>query len=323
LVTWHLVRIRYGFDRRESALTLFALAVFGPLAYSLREGNTSHILLLPLIVAFILAGMRRDFAAGALIAAVAIVKPPLVLLGGYYLLRGRFRVIAGAITLGVVVVALSLLVFGWDMHLVWIREFAAYSGKPMAGYNDQSFASALLRFERGFRSYRDFTPYDLSSSFQILTLALVLSFAAIGVWACRRRMSQTSPFHQDIEPAMVLAFICIASTVSWSHYYVWLLPALALLFIASERDAPALRPWVWAAFALAAPAIFLGPVLEKGLFGHKVSSLLVSYLLIAGVLIYGLLIKLRIAAAQSSHSVATGRAADSSAAPAVPAPPQA
>lgn len=299
LLAWALFRRRYDFDRTESGLTLFALSAFGPLVYSMREGNTSHILLLPLILGLALASVRRDFAAGALFAAAAIIKPPFVLIGVYYLLRGRFRIVAGAVALGGFVVALSLLVFGWDMHLVWFREFVAYSGRPMPGFNDQSIASALLRYERGVSSYRSWLPDSLSQVHYLLSMGLILLLAAIGWWAARRPLPAGSPLNEDIEPMMVMAFICIASTVSWSHYFVWLLPALAVLFVASRRDPAAhgLRPWVWAAFALAAPAIFLTAFLSQGVFGHKVSSVLVSYLLIAGLLIYALLIKLRLAGA--------------------------
>lgn len=297
LLAWALLRWRYGFDRTESGITLFALSAFGPLAYSLREGNTSHIILLGLIIGFILASARWDFMAGAIFAAAAVIKPPLALIGVYYLLRGRFRIVAAAIALGGFVIALSILVFGWDMHLVWLRAFAAYSGQPMTGYNDQSIASALLRYERGVSSYRDWTPDSPSQLYYLLNLGLILMLAAIGWRAARRPQAATSPLSEDIEPAMVLAFICVASTVSWSHYYVWLLPGLALLFLASRRDPGArqLRPWVWTAFALAAPAIFLAPSLERGVYGHVVSSVLVSYLLIAGLLTYALLIKLRLA----------------------------
>lgn len=296
LLAWDILRRRYAFDRLESGITLFALSTFGPLAYSMREGNISHILLLPLVLGLSLASARRDILAGAAFAAAAIIKPPLVLIGGYYLLRGRLRLVAGAVGLGVVVVALSLLVFGWDMHLVWIREFIAYSGRPMPGYNDQSIASALLRYERGVSSFRDWAPDSLSQGAALLNIGLILSLAVGGGWAACRPLLPKSPLNEDIEPMMVLTLICVASTVSWSHYYVWLTPALAILFVVSRRDPSAqrLRAWVWTAFALAAPAIFLGLPLEQGVFGHKLSSILVSYLLIAGLLIYALLIMLRL-----------------------------
>lgn len=296
LAAWRMIARRYGLDREAQALSLFALSAFGPLIYSLREGNTSHILLPPLIVGLGLAAARRDFAAGAVFAAAAIIKPPLMLIGVYYFVRGRFRVVAGGLVLCALSAALSLLIFGWDMHVLWLSEFGAYGGQPMPGYNSQSIASALARFELGPASYRDWTPHALAPALSALGMAMVLGLAVLGAWASLRRDATTpsAPPREDLEPLLVLTFVCMAGTVSWSHYYVWLLPAFAWLFARARAQARSEIPplALLAAFGLAAPAEFLGAPLAAGAFG-PLSGLLASHLLIGGLVCFALLIQAR------------------------------
>jgi alpha-1,2-mannosyltransferase len=111
-------------------------------------------------------------------------------------------------------------------------------------------------------------------------------------WACRKGKAQI-----EIELALVLALICLISSLSWSHYFVWLLPGFAILFVRTGRqsDAPEFR-WIFlAAFALAAPAQFLSVPMATGFYPGAL--LLTSHLAIAGIIVFALLCKLRSRAA--------------------------
>ena len=309
VAAWAIIARRYAFSRVESVVSLFALACFGPLLYSLKEGNTSHILLAGLAWGVVLVAARRDLLAGVVFAAAAIIKPPLLLIGVYYALRGRLRVALGGLALCVVSVLASLAVFGLDMHVLWLSEFRAYSGLPMPGFNVQSFAAAAARFELGPGSYRDWSPHDLALVGRVASWGLVLILAAAGVWASVRApgrlpRGQTA---DELEFYALLAFICVASTVSWMHYYVWLLPGFAAALAATRAGTglTSARRYLIAAFVLTAPLERLGPLSETGAFG-PLTNIVVSHLLIGGVVTFGLLAWLRAGAPGSASGSVSG-----------------
>jgi alpha-1,2-mannosyltransferase len=289
LGAWWLICRHFRFDRTVSALSLFVMSSFGPMLYSVREGNTSHILLLALIGGLVLSRSRRDYLAGIVFAAAAIIKPPLLLIGIYFALRQRWRVVAGGLGMCVGTLALSLLVFGWDMHALWIANFREYAGAPMPGFNTQSLAAATLRFMLGPDSYLDWEPHALPGLARSVILGLTLILLAIGVWASRR--AGDADDREDMHISLLLAFICIASTVSWSHYYTWLIPAFALVYSRLKNEDLLTWPVIsaLAAFILAMPAERIGHA-ETGRLPDIIAGVASSHLLWAGLLLYGLLI---------------------------------
>jgi len=290
LWAWRLLGQRYAYDDRASALALFALSAFGPLIYSLREGNTSHMLLAVLIWAMGLVAARKDYAAGLAFGFCALIKPPLLLLGIYALARGRWKVVASGAAICVFAALLSVLVFGLDMHLLWIDRFRDFSAEPMAAYNAQSFASFAARLQHGYRHLMDWQPRALAPAFLVVAYALTLTAFLACVLAVRhwRAHAPKEDANEDYGLILILTFICIAATVSWSHYFVWLVPAFA--FLAERlRHAPQ-RPRVALAVAalLTAPGIFRGQFMESGGF-EPFTALLASHLLIGGVIVLALL----------------------------------
>ncbi|MEL7239553.1 MAG: glycosyltransferase 87 family protein, partial [Planctomycetota bacterium] len=71
------------------------VAVNGPLWYSVREGNLTHFLVLPLVLALGLLIARRDVLAGVLLGLISVIKLPLVLFVGYLVARWRFKAVVG------------------------------------------------------------------------------------------------------------------------------------------------------------------------------------------------------------------------------------
>lgn len=289
LAAWLLACRYFRFSRTETALSLFALSAYGPMIYSFREGNTSHMLLLALIGGLALSRARRDIAAGIVFAAAAIIKPPLLLIGIYYALRGRWQVVAGGLGLCVAALALSLLVFGWDMHVLWITNFREYAGAPMPGFNTQSLAAAASRFLLGPGSYTDWDPHALPGLARAIVLAVTLVLLALGVRAALKAGDAAG--REDLDLALLLAFICIASTVSWSHYYTWLLPGFAFVYTRLRdeqvRGLPVLA--AIAAFVLTMPPETRGPA-EAGDMPALLAGFVSSHLLWGGLIFYGVLV---------------------------------
>lgn len=288
----------YDFDRQRSALALLACAVYGPLVYSIKEGNTSHVLLILLFAGMALVRERRDLTAGALFGLAGVVKPPLLLIGVYFFLRGRWAVVLGGIAVCAVAGALSIAIYGLDLNALWLEQLRAYGGAPVRAFNNQSIGAMLGRFETGTAGLRDWQPYSLSPLARGLTLATAGLMAATALAAAlvRDRTSKLSAAAIENELVLTITFICAVSSISWSHYYAWLLPAFAFawsdLRLRKGASATTARIALAIAFILAAPADFLGSQLERGAYG-PLTGLLSSYRLLGALVLFGVLVWIR------------------------------
>jgi alpha-1,2-mannosyltransferase len=297
LIAWRLLTRLFALDKRDSALCLFALSAFGPALYSLREGNISHVML-PLLLYAVLALRRgQEARTGALIAVATLLKPPLALVGLYLFLRGRWRaVLAGAGT-GAGLLLLSVLAFGVEMHLLWYRAcIVAYSSGTVPGFNVQSVAAFVARFELGHTSYQDWSGHALSARAQLASLALTAALAGAALLAMLRRgwRAPRDVGIIELEIWIVVLLACMLPTLSWSHYYVWALPALVLAWRALQKEEGA-RAWrlaALAAFVLIAPVEFYSAQMRAGVYG-PLSNALTSHALIGGMVLLLVLLRLR------------------------------
>lgn len=189
VAAWFVLARRGGLHgrRRWELACLFCLC--GPLFYSVREGNLTHFLLIGLALALGCLERGKDALAGALLALAAFIKPPLLLVGGYFALRGRWRMTAAWGTVLVGALAVSVGLFGLDVHRAWYDSCVRpFSGRPMPAYNVQSVAGALARLLTDGDLGRGWHPLDVSRSFRLIHLA-ALSHGPIIIcsFLCRPR----------------------------------------------------------------------------------------------------------------------------------------
>lgn len=286
-----LVRL-FRLGSRETALSLVGLAGFGPLLYSAREGNTSHILIALLLLALLMMRRNRDFAAGVVLGLAALIKLPLLLTGVFFLLKGRLRIVAGGAALLLGAAAASLAVFGWDMHVLWYEACIAPFGRdPMAAFNVQSIAATLAKLQLGAGSLNDWTPHMLHPAWRIAAQAVNLALVAALAWVALRGRSDQDAQTLEAEFLAVIVLACLLSPLSWSHYYVWLvLPAAFLLgrLAAGELSSRA-RLLLGLAWLGACPAIFWYEPKGYGL----IAVLANLHLLASALAIYGLILAWR------------------------------
>ena len=97
-VTAFLLMLRLGsFSAATGALLALSFLANGPLVNTLREGNTTHFILLLLVVALLLWRAGAEFSAGLVLGFCAMFKLPLMLFALHFLLRKRWRIVAGAL----------------------------------------------------------------------------------------------------------------------------------------------------------------------------------------------------------------------------------
>lgn len=206
----------------------FLFLANGPLVNSLREGNTTHFVLLLLVVALMLWRGGRDFAAGLMLGLAATIKLPLILLGAYFLLRGRWRIVAGGATAIAAVAVLSLATFGVEINLAWYRAcIAPFMEGAIAAFNVQSIDGFLMRLVTGANELDNWFPLKPSVAHRVARLAIVVALIAGAVWLFRRAAQARPPAGADPrgfrEFSIVLVIALVSTPVSWTHYYLLLL----------------------------------------------------------------------------------------------------
>lgn len=299
-------------------LLLLLFAINGPLHNSLKEGNTTHIVLLLLAAGLWLLRGRRDVAAGLLLGFAAVIKLPLMLFGLYFLLRRNWGATAGFAGFCGAAGLLSLAIFGWEMHWHWLQlSVLQFSSHPLGAFNVQSVAGFLVRLTEGPAALMDWETLRIPAPLQRMTGTVAVGLLYLtALLACVRGSAQGTRTGgaegsrgQDLEYALVLVLAVVSSPLSWSHYYLlMLLPAAFFLAPGSALAAsPARRALGWAAILLTTPAVLVIAFANPGLM-EAYARFGVSYLLFGGLLWFGLLAWSRARAASPQGFSLGGRA---------------
>lgn len=275
-----------------------AVLLNGPLYYSLRLANVTHIVLVVLVAALLALRRRRQVLAGALLAACAIAKPPFLLWLAYLGWRRHTRRAAVAFVATLAVGgAVSLLWFGFDLHRTWITEYVAgTSARPVGAYNAQSISGMLIRLTT--TAYLvDWTGVEMSpvlSAVSTLLSALVVLAVGLVMW---RTGEPASDDEALAEYSLILCAMLLISPISWTHYYALLLVPIAAW--AAGRFAGDRSPFMVAAMGAAALLVslpvtlwipgdpFFGPVIARALLSHYVAGGALLLLTLAHLRLYG------------------------------------
>lgn len=225
--------------RGVSDTDLFALALATfialndwPLRHGVEYGQTSMLILFLVLLGPWLARRRRTVLAGGVLALAALIKVYPLLLIGYFAVRGRWRIVMGALVWLLALTAGMLLVVGVPGVLAMRTILTA--GTLNAGqFHNESLARAPLWIAVEVGGGRDTVSPQVGS----LLLALV-ALAWVGgmlvTWqhgrmAARRRAAEQ---RRGADEADLLGYcwtVCtmvLISPLTWAHYYAWLLPAL-------------------------------------------------------------------------------------------------
>ena len=292
---WYCLSRLAGLDRHRSLLLLFIFAACGPLHNSLREGNTTHFILLLLALGLLALRRDRDFLAGLIFGFAALIKLPLLLLGLYFFSRGRWRVAIGGAAVCSLAGFASLGMFGWDLHVFWYEHsIKPYAETPLAAFNVQSVQGFFARLQHADRYLLDWTPHSLHPAVKLasrvsvwlLMLAVTVVIGLPRRWRRGRTQEASERSIMELEVCIVVMLALMISTVSWSHYYLWLLLPAALMIggVPSVLASRELRMPGWPALIMALPPVlvihFPNPLLAK-IYG----CVAVSHYLFAGGLL--------------------------------------
>jgi len=224
-------------SRQQAFWITLLLVANGPLYNSLREGNTTHLLLAVLVGALLCLERGREATVGALFAAIGFVKLPLLLLAAPFALRRRWDFLGGFAVASCGLLGLSLVLFGEALHWRWWHDIVAPSaGRPVGAFNVQSLDGLLARALTGAAHLRDWSPIEgLGPEFLVLRWLAVGLVLGAAFAACARAGAPRSAGALQLEIAIALCVALLVSPISWSHYYALLLLPLALC-VAAPRS---------------------------------------------------------------------------------------
>jgi hypothetical protein len=284
--TWLLLvrQARLTVQGRWLLAALFVTS--GPLFYSLRHGNSTTFVLPLLAFALICLESGRSFCSGALLGVAGLIKPPLLLLPAYYTLRRRWRVVAGAATVGVVAGASSLALFGWDVHVIWYeRCIRPFAGKPLAAYNAQSIGSALARFVAPGDFGELWVPIAVTASWARWTKVVECAVIAVTLLVCLRPIRKERCTAHRLDFCLMLCLALVISPVTWTHYFLLLLLPAAL-YLGNQLGQPRTRA---TDSVMAVAFLAMSPPVRGWALRHWYTSLLVSHSLAGALLVMAVL----------------------------------
>ena len=279
----------------EAIAVIGIFVINGPLYHSIWYGNLTHFVLLMLLIAVIGLKRKQDFLVGVLLAIAALIKLPLFLFGIYFALRKRWQVVASYSLTLLLLGSASLLLFGFELHWVWLHHIGRFANKAIVAYNIQSVDGFLARLLLNTHNeLRNWNPIAVDNNFKLILTTLKLILLGITVWIFWRKKTPTTTEQENLEFSIILCLSLLISPISWTHYYTFLLIPFSL-YIGNKLAVSQGKAWyglmIGSIILISLPAIAAD--ISSMFFKALYSKLLISHYFLGGVLLLGILLAAR------------------------------
>jgi alpha-1,2-mannosyltransferase len=209
---------------RQDALLVSALALapalwLEPVRETIGFGQI-NLILMALVAADCLVGKPR-WPRGLLTGIAAAIKLTPAVFVLYFLLRRDIRATVVTIVSGALATAAGFALLPRESMRYWFGGFAGaagISGSPYA--TNQTIKAALVRLS---------LPPPIESGLWLLATAVVLAAAVAGIWRALGRN------HVVLAMVVTGAAGLLLSPTSWSHHWVWVVPALLTMVVECMR----------------------------------------------------------------------------------------
>ncbi|HEU0028554.1 MAG TPA: glycosyltransferase family 87 protein [Ktedonobacterales bacterium] len=209
----------------RALLGAMTVLFFAPVLSGIHLGQTHLIVLVCMMAGIALADRDHDFASGAALGFGAVLKYVPAILMFYYLLRGRWRVGAGAAAVSTALVVVEGLIVGPRTLLESIG----------AGESDVRYYATL--FQGG---------HWMSSLLAGVAIAYVAGAAFVSVVVWMRWGPMKRPVDERLGACWAITTALILSPLTWWFYLTWLLPAIMVCLEVSIKRAKVMdhgREW--------------------------------------------------------------------------------
>jgi hypothetical protein len=210
-------------------LALLLVFTLEPIHVSLQLGQVDFVILFLIAVTFWAYKGGRNIMVGVCLALAAMIKLSPAVLIIYFLWKREFSIFVSAVITALMVGILSWLMVGSEAIMFFSTSILPALLKGSAFFQNQSlngFFSRLFADPGLYYSLQEFPSIP-----QVRTLSTLASLAlvAMGAFVTRKRISRNS-LRFDLEFSLVIVTMLLGSTISWEHYFTWLLlPFLVLL----------------------------------------------------------------------------------------------
>lgn len=223
LAYW-LIKIS-GVDGWKRWLILLALITSESLDESLDWGNTTHFIMIFVMISLWWFKQGREWLSGLLLGFNGLIKLPLILPSGYFFIRRRWRVVGGGLLAVGLALMFSFLLIPISLNLEWLDKIIlSFAGHPVAAYNNQSVAGFLARQLISGSDVFSWRPIVPGTLFNIASIVLVaLLYVPVIVVLFSNWKSSRTKHKYILEYFIVLVCSILTSPISWTHYYMMLL----------------------------------------------------------------------------------------------------
>jgi len=233
------------------------LVVSEPGPYALWLGQTTPFVFALTAGALCVSG--RGALAGALLVPPAFLKlVPSVVAAAWAGTRRWVAVLSFAGGLAAVALV-SLAVAGVPVHRAYLSRLRDVSSLAPAAYNNQSLAAALERRQRPEPEVWLWRRSRPSPS----TRVAVAVAALLGTAAVVHRASRARDHREQVLQAGALLGMLLVPGISWSHYFVFLIPAGIAAAAAARQNG-------WSAIGIGAAIVVAGALVTRPFFPDQV-----------------------------------------------------
>lgn len=217
----------------------FAFAyLFPPLHSALHWGQPTTLLLLLLVGSWASERHGRDISAGVLLSLATLLKVFPLVVGGYFLFRGRSKVLASALLFAITVSAGLIALYGTEPNFDFVR-----GTRVSAIWLDRATNLSLIGNLHSVTPAMTGAGRDMTSIFFGALAAsaglLVLGVSGILTSRLQEESAQTSGLCWSL---WVISSI-VLSPVAWDHYLVLVIPMYILLAWQSISDVTLTRQY--------------------------------------------------------------------------------
>jgi Glycosyltransferase family 87 len=197
-----------------------------PLADTIAYGQIDLLLLLLLSCALWAMREDRDGLAGALIALGALFKIYPVILLAFFVLKWRWRGVAGFVAAMLALNGVAVAVMGWEMHRVYLFEVVPKIGGTTSWVENQTISAFMARLVD--------VPFDAHLlENRLISLTATAISGLISLLACWLTMrpadGRSTAF--ALQYGQFLLLMVLAVPAAWMHYETLLVLVFAVLLL--------------------------------------------------------------------------------------------
>jgi hypothetical protein len=236
-----------------------------PMRAAVELGQTTPLVLLAIVGAFVLDARDRQVSAGlALAFATALKLTPGLFIVPLIIAR-RWRAVAAFGAATVAMLAIGLIGASATATGTWLGRMVELSAQSFPAFNNQSLGGFLLRFERPMQEMFSWKLFTLAPVYRIASFVLLGAGIAACVWIKRRVRAE---LRRDLIWSVCAVLVLAVPSISWNHYYLYILLPVACVI---RHRGPVLLvaaglALMWRQFGLGSNLFIHGNLLVSGCF---------------------------------------------------------